>query len=83
MNAVTNLCSVIAKYIEMESVLECTKECKCSDPRDRIFALLSLGGMESGYQIKPDYTKSTHEVYDDAFKRITAVRKKYTAAHYC
>jgi len=75
LDAIANLCYCNARNTAMESLLEYTKACKCSDPRDMIFALLSLDETTSRYQIKPDYTKSTHDVYEDAFKRITAARK--------
>ncbi|KAN0106815.1 Heterokaryon incompatibility protein (HET) domain containing protein [Hyaloscypha variabilis] len=75
LDAIANLCCCDARNTAMESLLECAKACKCSDPRDRIFALLSLYRITSRYQITPDYTKSTHEVYEDAFKRITAAKK--------
>ena len=40
--------------------------CGCSDPRDRIYALLSLLNKDDkGIKIQPDYTKSTGQVYQD------------------
>jgi hypothetical protein len=54
----------------MEQILEQTKNRKCSDPKDRIFALLSL--TQEGYGIEPDYTKSLQDVYTDALKCIIA-----------
>ena len=40
--------------------------CGCSDPRDRIYAMLSLLHRdERGIKIDPDYTKPTWQVYQD------------------
>ena len=59
---------------------ERTKHCKCLDPRDRIFALIGLmpGKTEN---IKPNYTKSICQVYQEAvlysikrFKNLNTLR---------
>ena len=42
-----------------------TFRCICADPRDRIFALKSLLHHREGDAIKPDYEKSTSEIYTD------------------
>jgi len=48
------------------SLIKATKYCQCSDPRDRIFALLSLvPDSEKEVGIEPDYTKDVYEVYQD------------------
>jgi hypothetical protein len=65
-------------YMPLGYLLEQTKNCKCPDPRDRIFALLSLMReveAEPGYGIKPDYTKSHHDVYADAIKHLIAAQR--------
>ena len=44
-----------------------TKYCKCSDPRDRVFALLSLiNPNEKVTGIEADYSKTASEVYRNA-----------------
>ena len=44
-----------------------TKHCPCSDPRDRIFALLSLfSPNEEKLSVVPNYADSTMTVYEDA-----------------
>ena len=51
-------------------LLKDSKHALCLDPRDRVFALLSLLSLpESECGIKPDYTKSVAEVYKDAMMR--------------
>ena len=42
-----------------------TRRCICADTRDRIFALKSLLEPSQSHAIKPDYEKSTSEVYKD------------------
>jgi hypothetical protein len=40
--------------------------CKCSDPRDRVYAVLRLLDPALSLRIRPDYGKSVEEVYTDA-----------------
>jgi hypothetical protein len=48
------------------NLLSETTHCLCSDPRDKIFALLSLTELtEKRIKINPDYTKSIYDVYQD------------------
>jgi hypothetical protein len=54
------------------SLIKATKYCQCSDPRDRIFALLSLvPNSEKQVGIEPDYTKDVYEVYQDVAIKFT------------
>ena len=47
-------------------IMDDTKHCKYTDPRDRVYAILSLLGPSSeAIDIEPDYTKSTSQVYQD------------------
>lgn len=76
--SITNLCKY-SGYQPLEFLLSQTEQCQCSDPRDRIFALLSLTPeSHRGYGTKPDYTKSPQEVYTDAFKSIISTRMNLT-----
>lgn len=63
--------------LPLSTLLDHTRFCVCTDPRDRIFALLSLiTENDRGFGIRPDYTKTTAEVYQDALVRsITYDRK--------
>ena len=49
----------------LETCTYVTRRCICADPRDRIFALKSLLDPSASDAIKPDYEKSTSEVYKD------------------
>jgi len=50
----------------LRGLITSTKHCVCSDPRDKIYSLLSLASKQTVCEIEPDYTKSVHEVYRDA-----------------
>lgn len=47
-------------------LLYSTNNCKCSDPRDRVYALLGMvdAAVEENF-IDVDYTKNVHEVYQE------------------
>lgn len=52
------------------SLIEKTKDCKCSDPREKVFALISmLDQWDKRIGIQADYTKTVSEVYQDAVIR--------------
>ena len=53
-------------YSSLGSMIRRTAMCKCSDPRDRVYAVQSLPhNLDSGLKIVPDYTKKTAQVYQD------------------
>ena len=58
--------------------------CKCSNPRDRIYAVLSLlGGSERNFKIKPDYTQTTAQVYLDVALRYTKYHERLDMLTFC
>lgn len=67
-NSVIQLCNRQSYgYVPLAGLLNDTKYCKCSDPRDRIFALLSLlDPSERVIGIEADYSKTVSEVYTNA-----------------
>ena len=57
------------KGSDLKSVLLQTAYCKCTDQRDRVFAVLNLvTGLEKAV-IEPNYSKSIPEVYQDLVVR--------------
>ncbi|KAL8774318.1 MAG: hypothetical protein Q9209_001069 [Squamulea sp. 1 TL-2023] len=46
-------------------VLRRTKDAQCSDPRDKIYGVLNLTKESERLGIRPDYTKTTLEVFRD------------------
>jgi hypothetical protein len=58
-----------------DTLIRRTQNCQCSDPRDKIFALLSMiGGRDAGFRLTPDYSKSVIDVYIDTAIRYTEFR---------
>jgi hypothetical protein len=53
------------RRLTLRQQIERTKNCKCADPRDRIYAVLSISVPEEDVKIIVDYRKSTDEVYQD------------------
>ncbi|KAL2076119.1 hypothetical protein VTL71DRAFT_1062 [Oculimacula yallundae] len=51
--------------LDFHQLVERTQSCKCSDPQDRIFALMGLNRHNSWPDIEPDYTKDVKDVYKD------------------
>lgn len=47
----------------LRTILRRTKDCQCSDERDRIYAVLNLVNQPERLDIKPDYSKSIGEVF--------------------
>jgi hypothetical protein len=65
-NSVSQLCNRKSRgYLSFSALLDYTKYCECSDPRDRIFALLSLPSARN-IGIEADYSKTVLEVYTNA-----------------
>jgi hypothetical protein len=62
---VSDLCLAIGDY-SINSLIDNSKHSVCSDPRDKIYALLSLLQNPSEIGIEPDYTKSVYQTYQDA-----------------
>ena len=59
--------------IPFGSLMHQTRNCKCSDPRDRIYALLSI--YHRNLNIVPDYRLSKEEVYQNFCLRHIASTK--------
>ncbi|KAF2028766.1 hypothetical protein EK21DRAFT_90430 [Setomelanomma holmii] len=67
-----------AGYFTLEFLVRSCSYMRCTDIRDRIYALLSLLGPQASGQfgIVPDYTKSASELFSDL---ITLHRQLYSA----
>jgi hypothetical protein len=53
---------------DFRRIAENTKFSKFEDPRDRVYALLSILPADDYINLAPDYTKSVAEVYRDVFE---------------
>ena len=71
-------------YSTLGELMERTQQCKCSDPRDRVYGLLNmLVPWERNAKIKPDYTKTVRQVYQDAVLSIVNHTKGIRILEYC
>lgn len=62
-NHISDLCSYPRPQSMVLDILENTKNCTYSDPRDRIHAILNLVYAHEIRGFEPDYSKSTEEVF--------------------
>ena len=60
-----HLISSVFGYESLMEILQSTKDAQCSDPRDKLYAVLNLVSEHERRAIQPDYTKSTSEVFRD------------------
>jgi hypothetical protein len=63
---VNALCNT-ERETQFVELIKNTQRCLCSDPKDRVFAILSLVQPPNSelLNIKPDYSKSVHEIYTE------------------
>ena len=58
-------------------IMHITRHCKYTDPKDRVYAILSLLELSSeAIDIEPDYTKRTGQVYQDVTLRYINQHKR-------
>jgi hypothetical protein len=65
------------------SLAELTTGSQCSDPRDRVYALLSLVPERARFHIDPDYKKTTLEVYQELFMHHVKQTQSLSILRYC
>lgn len=53
----------------LSALLHETKDSRCSDPRDKVYALLSFLDQDIQSRIIPNYNLSAKEVYEDAMRQ--------------
>ncbi|EON66479.1 hypothetical protein W97_05577 [Coniosporium apollinis CBS 100218] len=72
-------CSRVEPFVDMTAwsnvgiaylTNEAMTELSCSDPRDRVYALLSLFDPKNTMEISPDYLLSVEDVYTDFFTSV-------------
>ena len=57
--------STVSEFKSLIQVLQRTKDAQCSNPRDKIYAVLNLVSEHERRAIQPDYKKSISEVFRD------------------
>lgn len=60
--------SAKARGCSLESLIQSTQRSVCTDPRDKIFALLALAKDCANNEIQADYSKSVSELYFDVIR---------------
>lgn len=68
--------------IDLLTLLDATKYSACLDPRDRIYAILSLLPMRERMDIKPDYSKDVEYIYKDFAVRHVRRTPRLTLFHF-
>lgn len=67
--SISSLVRTKQRTIKYDSLFDCVRtflERKCVDPRDKIYSHLGVLSPSEARQMKPDYTKSTAQVYLEA-----------------
>ncbi|CAO1603224.1 hypothetical protein XANCAGTX0491_006816 [Xanthoria calcicola] len=77
------LISTISTFGTLIQVLQRTQDAQCSNPRDKIYAVLNLVSEQERRGIQPDYTKSTSEVFRDLMLTRTLGAKDLTLLTIC
>lgn len=80
----SNVLEICEKVTESSfaRILEVTKSCQCSDPRDRVYALLSLFSPNE-VDIQPDYTKTTEDVFQETAMSFMHNTSSLGLLYYC
>ncbi|KAL9629772.1 MAG: hypothetical protein Q9204_005084 [Flavoplaca sp. TL-2023a] len=63
-NSAYQLC-IPKRFLTLQIILEESQDAKCSDQRDRIYGVLSLVEESRRLGMKPDYTKTTAQAFQD------------------
>jgi Heterokaryon incompatibility protein (HET) len=66
----------------LQGLLETFRDSKCSDPRDKIFALLGLAKDCQNDEILPDYSKSIIEVYVEVIYHCNITITEYSTRRF-
>ncbi|KAL8847855.1 MAG: hypothetical protein Q9221_007106 [Calogaya cf. arnoldii] len=70
-------------FRDLDRVLHETRQGRCSDQRDRIYAVLSLVPEYKRLGIRPDYTKSVTEVFQSVVLQQVKHRSQLDVLHFC
>ncbi|KAI0866601.1 heterokaryon incompatibility protein-domain-containing protein [Xylaria cubensis] len=57
-------------FEDLQRLIWDTRNAKCTDPRDRVYGLLSVVHKSYAIDLRPDYRKSVSEVYQDVVLHI-------------
>ena len=71
---VLDLCYYSGPLSSLETILQRTRYCQYSDPRDRIYAILNLTFPSDVSGLEVDYSKSTEEVFQNVVLNFLSTR---------
>ena len=74
---------VAGAFDSLDIILENTKFASCSDPRDKIFAVLSLVRKDETRGLDPNYAKSAEAVFQDLVMHYTSNIQSLTILSHC
>ena len=65
----------------LNTLLDQTKGCECTDPRDRVYALFNFYPSIEG--VRPDYTQKPREVFQDVVLRLLTKERDLDLLGHC
>ena len=82
-NHISDFCNYRRPQSLILDILEVTKNCTYSDPRDRIHAILNLAYPDEIRGFEPDYSKSTEEVFRNFVMSYTSTHGTLKLLSHC
>ncbi|KAI8627852.1 heterokaryon incompatibility protein-domain-containing protein [Xylariaceae sp. FL1651] len=73
----------ILLHFTLDQLLNSTCSRDVSDPRDKIYGMMSIAPQSFAFKIRPDYSLGVREVYKNTFLRYTEQYKRLTLLKYC
>lgn len=73
-----------ASEYALKDLMYATQQCECSDPRDRIYALLNIVHQkDSVVGLRSDYTQRTSRIYQDVLLRAMSLKGELELMSHC
>ncbi|KAF1848166.1 HET-domain-containing protein [Cucurbitaria berberidis CBS 394.84] len=83
-NAAFDVCATIKGYLSFSYLRIDLRDAQCQDPRDMIYATLSLlKNKDQRLGIESDYARSVEELYVDVFRRVVTGRHSLELLETC
>ena len=77
---VTEICNYGPSLQKLDFLVCATRYARCSDERDRIYSLLNLS---HDFEIEPDYSKTTEDVFKSVVLGCASTRNNLTILRHC
>jgi hypothetical protein len=83
-SAAVSLCQMSLDMFYYSNIRILMRDTKCEDPRDRIYAILTLLNQEDQrLGVKPDYSRTVEDLYTDVARRNIVERCKLNVLETC